>query len=160
MNVKFNQVAGNIGMRNAQWGKATIYMFGLWTIGTSFVCFEKPDFLNVSQPLNVSFFIANHWYNGTVYVIRPSIDKIIVPQASCLLNAFVFRVRHLLDGREVRRVLGRHQRGRHGASHHTLCLLNVFLQIHSLSSHVESIPQFPKIRCIAKRCSGHALKYI
>jgi hypothetical protein len=48
MNVKFNEVAGNIGLRNTQWGKATIYMFGLWTIGTSFVCFEKPDFLNVS----------------------------------------------------------------------------------------------------------------
>ena len=48
MNVKFNEVAGNIGLRNTEWGKATIYMFGFWTIGTSFVCFEKPDFLNVS----------------------------------------------------------------------------------------------------------------
>jgi hypothetical protein len=51
MNVKFNTVAGSMGLRNTQWGKATIYMFGLWTIGSSFVCFEKPDFLNVSENL-------------------------------------------------------------------------------------------------------------
>ena len=48
MNVKFNQVAGNMGLRNTQWGKTSIYMFGLWTIMTSFICFEKADFLNVS----------------------------------------------------------------------------------------------------------------
>jgi len=48
MNVKFNQVAGNMGLRNTQWGKASIYMFGLWTIMTSFICFEKADFLNLT----------------------------------------------------------------------------------------------------------------
>ena len=34
--------------KDTKWAKAAIYMFGLWTIVTCFVCFEKPDFLNVS----------------------------------------------------------------------------------------------------------------
>jgi hypothetical protein len=55
LNVKFNNVTGRMGLRNTQWGKATIYMFGMWTIGTSFVCFEKPDFLNVSKTMITNF---------------------------------------------------------------------------------------------------------
>lgn len=48
LNIKFNMVTGSIGMKNTRWGRLTIILFGLWTIATSLVCFQKPDFLNVS----------------------------------------------------------------------------------------------------------------
>ena len=51
-------MAGSVGLRDTKWGKAAIYMFGLWTIGTSFVCFEKPDFLNVSFFFEANFFCS------------------------------------------------------------------------------------------------------
>lgn len=78
MNVKFNQVATNVGLRNTQWGKATIYMFGLWTIMTSFICFEKPDFLNVSSQL-LNYFLAYYRNDGTVHAFRSTANKIIIP---------------------------------------------------------------------------------
>ena len=49
MSTNFNMAVSGMGLgRDTPWAKAAIYMFGLWTIATSFVCFEKPDFLNVS----------------------------------------------------------------------------------------------------------------
>ena len=48
-NVKFNQVTNSLGMRDTKWGRLTILLFGFWTIATSFVCFQKADFLNVSS---------------------------------------------------------------------------------------------------------------
>jgi hypothetical protein len=34
--------------KDTKWAKAAIYMFGLWNVVTCFVCFEKPDFLNLT----------------------------------------------------------------------------------------------------------------
>lgn len=97
MNVKFNEVTTNMGLRNTEWGKATIYMFGLWTIGTSFVCFEKPDFLNVSKLSLTHFGVANNWSIGSIHFARSPVNKIIVLKASSLLDAFVGPLRHFLD---------------------------------------------------------------
>jgi hypothetical protein len=52
MSTNFNMAVSGMGLgKDTKWGKAAIYMFGIWTIATSFVCFEKPDFLNVSTDL-------------------------------------------------------------------------------------------------------------
>jgi|DEB0MinimDraft_12_1074336.scaffolds.fasta_scaffold54845_2 hypothetical protein len=48
MSVRFNMIANKIGMQNTRWARLTIILFGLWTMATSFVCFEKPDFLNLT----------------------------------------------------------------------------------------------------------------
>ena len=48
-NQRFNQVTNQLGMRDTKWGRLTIILFGFWTIATSFTCFQKPDFLNVSM---------------------------------------------------------------------------------------------------------------
>lgn len=52
MNTKFNMAVSSLSggkiTKDSKWGKAAIYMFGFWTIATSFVCFEKPDFLNLT----------------------------------------------------------------------------------------------------------------
>ena len=39
LNVQFNMVAGNLGLRNTRWARLTIIMFGLWTILTGICCF-------------------------------------------------------------------------------------------------------------------------
>jgi hypothetical protein len=48
LNVRFNMIAGSVGMRHTRWARLTIILFGLWTLGTSFLCFQKPDFLNLT----------------------------------------------------------------------------------------------------------------
>lgn len=49
MSTNFNMAVSGMGLgKDTKWGKAAIYMFGIWTIATSFVCFEKPDFLNLT----------------------------------------------------------------------------------------------------------------
>ena len=48
LNIKFNMIAGKMGLSNTRWARVTIIMFGLWTICTSLVCFQKPDFLNLT----------------------------------------------------------------------------------------------------------------
>jgi hypothetical protein len=38
-NAQFNAVANALGLKDAKWGKLSIYMFGLWSILTSVTCF-------------------------------------------------------------------------------------------------------------------------
>jgi len=52
INYRFNQITGHMGLRETPWGKASIIMYAIWTMVTSFICFEKPDFLNVSTQIN------------------------------------------------------------------------------------------------------------
>ena len=49
INQRFNLVGGSLGLRETKWGRAAIILFGLWTAITCIVCFEKADFLNVSN---------------------------------------------------------------------------------------------------------------
>jgi len=50
LSVKFNTVATAMGMhKDTRWGRAAIILVGIWTLYTSLVCFQKPDFLNVSS---------------------------------------------------------------------------------------------------------------
>jgi len=51
LNAQFNFVANAIGLKNTKWGKLSIYMFGLWSLMTSFVCFQKADFLNLTMAI-------------------------------------------------------------------------------------------------------------
>ena len=37
-----------LGMHNTRWGRAAILMFGLWAVLTTYVCFERADFLNLT----------------------------------------------------------------------------------------------------------------
>jgi len=46
--VKFNIMASKMGLRDTQWGRLAIIMFALWCLCTCFVCFQKPDFLNLT----------------------------------------------------------------------------------------------------------------
>ena len=48
MNVKFNILTGNMGLKDTKWAQTSIYLFGVWTLLTAIVCFEKPDFLNLT----------------------------------------------------------------------------------------------------------------
>jgi hypothetical protein len=48
LNVRFNMIAGSVGMRYTRWARLTIILFSLWTLGTSFLCFQKTDFLNLT----------------------------------------------------------------------------------------------------------------
>lgn len=48
LGMKFGLFANNLGMKNTRWGRLTIILFGLWAMFTAFVCFEKPDFLNLT----------------------------------------------------------------------------------------------------------------
>ena len=48
MSLAFNMVASKVGMKDTRWARVTIIMFGIWTMCTSIVCFQKADFLNVS----------------------------------------------------------------------------------------------------------------
>jgi len=41
-------LSSNLGMRDTKWGQLAIFLFGIWTIATSIVCFEKADFLNLT----------------------------------------------------------------------------------------------------------------
>ena len=47
-NITFNMVANKMGLKNTRWARLTIILFGLYAVLTCIVCFEKPDFLNVS----------------------------------------------------------------------------------------------------------------
>ena len=49
ISVKFNLMANAMGLKDTRWGRATIILFVIWTLCTSWICFEKPDFLNVSN---------------------------------------------------------------------------------------------------------------
>lgn len=55
-NITFNMVANKMGLKNTRWGRLTIILFGVWAVLTSVVCFEKPDFLNVSYFYFFHFF--------------------------------------------------------------------------------------------------------
>jgi len=44
----FNMIATRIGMKDTRWARLTIILFGIWTMATAFVCFEKADFLNLT----------------------------------------------------------------------------------------------------------------
>ena len=44
-------MAANMGMKNTKWARLTIMMFGVYALGTSFICFQKPDFLNLTLAL-------------------------------------------------------------------------------------------------------------
>lgn len=48
MNQRFNLTMSRFGWKDTRWGRCAIFMFGLWTILTSFACFEKVDFLNLT----------------------------------------------------------------------------------------------------------------
>ena len=37
-----------MGLRDTQWGRLAIIMFSIWCLSTCFVCFQKPDFLNLT----------------------------------------------------------------------------------------------------------------
>ena len=59
------------GWKDTRWGRLTIYMFGVWTILTSFCCFEKVDFLNVSAENFIDLiyafgYTADGWHHGPV----------------------------------------------------------------------------------------------
>jgi len=42
-------MAGQLGIhKEVRWARVGIMAFGFWAISTSFVCFEKPDFLNLT----------------------------------------------------------------------------------------------------------------
>mmetsp|Transcript_20856 Transcript_20856/g.32190 ORF Transcript_20856/g.32190 Transcript_20856/m.32190 type:complete len:98 (+) Transcript_20856:1561-1854(+) len=41
-------MVSNLGIRETRWGRAAILGFALWTIMTCFVCFQKPDFMNLT----------------------------------------------------------------------------------------------------------------
>jgi hypothetical protein len=58
MNLHFNIVTSKMGMKETKWGAIALYMFLLWALLTCLVCFEKPDFLNVS------FFLMSAAHSG------------------------------------------------------------------------------------------------
>ena len=94
MSTNFNMAVSGMGLgRDTPWAKAAIYMFGLWTIATSFVCFEKPDFLNVSfiTILN-QFCVADYWNHGSFLVLGPLASEIIISSSSSFHNAFVLNL--------------------------------------------------------------------
>ena len=49
VSVEFNIWSSTMGMRDTRWGRVCILMFGFWTLLTSMICFEKPDFLNLTM---------------------------------------------------------------------------------------------------------------
>jgi hypothetical protein len=88
--------------KDTKWAKAAIYMFGFWTIVTCFVCFEKPDFLNVSALVltdisikkdnfnNLNFkIIVNNWNHGSLLIFGSSINKTILSKTPHTDNAIV-----------------------------------------------------------------------
>jgi len=58
LQVKFNMVTGAIGLKDTRWARLSIILFGLWTICTSLVCFQKPDFLNVSNHSHFTIYFS------------------------------------------------------------------------------------------------------
>jgi hypothetical protein len=48
LNLQFNVLSSKMGLRDTHWGQLAIKFFGLWTILTTMVCYEKPDFLNAT----------------------------------------------------------------------------------------------------------------
>lgn len=71
VNQRFNLTMSRFGWKDTRWGRLTIYMFGVWTILTSFCCFEKVDFLNVSAEnfidlIYVFGYTADGWHHGPV----------------------------------------------------------------------------------------------
>lgn len=48
LSLKFNLVVAKMGFRDTQWGRLAIIMFAIWCLCTCFVCFQKPDFLNLT----------------------------------------------------------------------------------------------------------------
>lgn len=48
LSLRFNLVVSRMGFRDTQWGRLAIIMFAIWCVCTCFVCFQKPDFLNLT----------------------------------------------------------------------------------------------------------------
>ena len=72
-----------MGFQGTRWGRVAIIAFACWCIATSFVCFQKPDFLNVSyfcidSLTQYLFHIANPRHSGCVPATRPTANQIII----------------------------------------------------------------------------------
>jgi len=48
LKVKFNMIANGLGLKNTKWARVAIIFYAFWAFLTCFVCFEKPDFLNLT----------------------------------------------------------------------------------------------------------------
>jgi hypothetical protein len=76
-NITFNMVANKMGLKNTRWARLTIILFGLYAVLTCIVCFEKPDFLNVSifSFCFHSFYTVNDQHNGTSSFLGSTINE-------------------------------------------------------------------------------------
>lgn len=116
--VKFNMVAAKMGLRDTQWGRLAIIMFSLWCLCTCFVCFQKPDFLNVSVYLPfpivtnnfILMIIVDARSCGPIPASGSSEHKAIIPSTTDICNACYFHIRYTLDIRKTHRILVRYRR--------------------------------------------------
>ena len=44
-------MGGTLGFRETRWGRLAIMLFGVWSIFTCLVCFEKPDYINLTMAI-------------------------------------------------------------------------------------------------------------
>ena len=108
-NITFNMVANKMGLKNTRWARLTIIMFGVWAVLTSVVCFEKPDFLNVSTHLLIFYqkfvFLVDNCDNGFASVFRPLINEVKLFETADLGTSSKSNIRFAVDIPQNSRVL-------------------------------------------------------
>lgn len=145
VNQRFNLTMSKFGWKDTRWGRLSIWMFGLWTILTSFCCFEKVDFVNVStiwiKFVMFYFFsiVANRWYHGAVFTAWPTTNKTFIFALIDIFSAYYFDLRRRLDLRKILRVLGWSWGRWLGVGYFNARLHDVCVQANSFRSLVESI---------------------
>jgi len=61
-------MAASMGMKDTRWARLTIIMFGIYAIGTSFICFQKADFLNLTLAICGLFILLDPQHIKTSYL--------------------------------------------------------------------------------------------
>lgn len=57
-----------MGMKDTRWARLTIIMYGIFALGTSFICFQKPDFLNLTLAICGLFILLDPQHIKTSYL--------------------------------------------------------------------------------------------
>jgi len=87
LNIQFNMLATRMGFKNTRWARLVIIMFGIFAIGTSFICFQKADFLNLTLAICGLFILLDPQHIKTSY-LRLLVLAIPVSQIYDLLWLF------------------------------------------------------------------------